>query len=225
MRPADIEDVRRHEKLAVKHALNTGKPESLSHRTGLPPRAFDKTWDDLQVTSENRELMNRAGELLEGFREHWRKGVGLTLLGPTGVGKTTVSMTVAVDLATDGFMVRYTTMANMLARMRNQIALESIRDDEIAANEWCDNHSFLNEVTFAAHLLVIDDVGKEKRSEWTDAVLDQIVRTRYDLGLPSILTSNLTVDAWGEQFGRASQDFLYEMSTVVILNGGSWRER
>ena len=41
-----------------------------------------------------------------------------------------------------------------------------------------------------AELLVLDDIGAEKPSEWVEETLNLIVNTRYNERLPTILTSN-----------------------------------
>jgi DNA replication protein DnaC len=44
-------------------------------------------------------------------------------------------------------------------------------------------------------ILVLDDLGAEKMSEWTFSALYRVISHRYDYFLPTIVTSNLTLDA------------------------------
>lgn len=43
-------------------------------------------------------------------------------------------------------------------------------------------------------LVVLDDLGRERVSEWTGELLYVIVNDRYESGLPTIATSNLTIE-------------------------------
>jgi len=43
-------------------------------------------------------------------------------------------------------------------------------------------------------LVVLDDLGRERISEWTGELVYVIVNDRYEAGLPTIATSNLTVE-------------------------------
>lgn len=43
-------------------------------------------------------------------------------------------------------------------------------------------------------LVVLDDLGRERISEWTGELLYVVVNDRYEAGLPTIATSNLTVE-------------------------------
>jgi primosomal protein DnaI len=39
---------------------------------------------------------------------------------------------------------------------------------------------------------VLDDLGREKVSEWTGELIYAVVNARYEAGLPSVATSNLS---------------------------------
>ena len=41
---------------------------------------------------------------------------------------------------------------------------------------------------------MLDDLGRERISEWTGELLYVVVNDRYERGLPTIATSNLTVE-------------------------------
>lgn len=43
-------------------------------------------------------------------------------------------------------------------------------------------------------LVVLDDLGRERISEWTGELLYVVVNDRYEAGLPTIATSNLTIE-------------------------------
>lgn len=53
------------------------------------------------------------------------------------------------------------------------------------------------------HLLVLDDVGAEGRSDWTRELADRILDQRYRRRLPTLIASNLDMAAFEERYPRA----------------------
>ena len=70
-----------------------------------------------------------------------------------------------------------------------------------------------------ARLLVIDDVGAEKASEWTQERLYSVIDHRYANCLPLIVTSNLPPAKLAEQTGDRAASRLAEMCKVVAMTG------
>lgn len=70
-----------------------------------------------------------------------------------------------------------------------------------------------------APLLVLDDIGAEKPSEWVEERLYCIINERYETGLPVIVTSNLTPAKLGQRVGARLTSRLTEMCDVHGLGG------
>lgn len=102
----------------------------------------------------------------------------LLILGPTGVGKTHAAYAAIRALAARGVAVDWQalTAPDLYARLRPRDGVDSEGEFQAIAN--CD-------------LLVIDDLGAAKASEWTEEVNYRLVNWRHDRGLPVIVTSNL----------------------------------
>jgi DNA replication protein DnaC len=66
-------------------------------------------------------------------------------------------------------------------------------------------------------ILVLDDLGKEYGSKYVDASFDEILRARYDKGLPTIITTNVLREKWAAQYGEAMGSFAYEAFTRIQL--------
>jgi DNA replication protein DnaC len=71
----------------------------------------------------------------------------------------------------------------------------------------------------SARLLVLDDIGAEKASEWTQERLYSIVDHRYANCLPLIVTSNLPPAKLEDQAGERTASRLAEMCVVVPITG------
>jgi DNA replication protein DnaC len=70
-----------------------------------------------------------------------------------------------------------------------------------------------------AALLVIDDLGAEKASEWTQERLYSVVDHRYAACLPVLVTGNLPPRQIAEQTGDRVASRLAEMCEVVAMTG------
>ena len=70
-------------------------------------------------------------------------------------------------------------------------------------------------------VLVIDDVGKEHTSlsGWQSNMLHHILRTRFNNGLPTIVTSNIEKQDWAASYGEATGSFIKEAFVYVPVDG------
>lgn len=75
-----------------------------------------------------------------------------------------------------------------------------------------------------AQLLVLDDVGAEKASEWTQERLYSVIDHRYANCLPLIVTSNLPPGELAGQTGARTESRLAEMCRVVAITGTDRRK-
>jgi len=82
-----------------------------------------------------------------------------------------------------------------------------------------------------AELLVLDDLGAEKTSEWVQETLGLVINTRYNARRPTIVTTNL-VDrtentdplSFALQVGERSRSRLREMCDWVEMGGADSRD-
>ena len=70
-----------------------------------------------------------------------------------------------------------------------------------------------------AKLLVIDDIGAEKPSEWTQERFYSVIDHRYANCMPLIVTSNLPPSKLADQVGERAASRLAEMCEVVAMTG------
>ncbi|WP_165984004.1 ATP-binding protein [Streptomyces sp. YIM 98790] len=105
-------------------------------------------------------------------------GPSLLLLGPTGTGKTWQAYGAIRALTAAGLGVRWqaTTAADLYARTRPR--------------EGMDPESLLQR-TMRTPLLLLDDLGAARTTEWTEEITYRLVNWRYAHQLPTLITSNL----------------------------------
>ena len=70
---------------------------------------------------------------------------------------------------------------------------------------------------------MLDDIGKEKRSEWVEQVWFQVVDERYREARQMIFTSNHSLDELRGRVGEATVDRIREVCNIARLAGRSRR--
>lgn len=130
--------------------------------------------DDLK----NQKMSHAMKNYVKNFTEFRAEGKGLLLHGTVGTGKTYFAACIANALIDEGYHVLMTNFA----RLTNQI--QGMYEGK---QEFIDS---LNRYT----LLIIDDLGAERKSEFMQEMVFNIIDSRYRSGLPFIITTNLTAD-------------------------------
>ena len=74
-------------------------------------------------------------------------------------------------------------------------------------------------------LLVLDDLGAEKPSEWVVEKLFQVVNYRYNEMLPTIFTSNLSPEELENRIGERTVARIIEMAKVIRMVGKNLRNK
>lgn len=133
-------------------------------------------------------------------------GPSLLLLGPTGTGKTYEAYGALRALAESGVSCSWscTTAADMYARLRPRHRVDSEAEFE----------RYLN-----ARVLMIDDLGAAKASEFTEEVNYRLINHRYENEMPTLLTSNVLPRDLAASLGERVASRLTEMATRVVLKG------
>ena len=104
-------------------------------------------------------------------------GHGLYLFGSPGVGKTHTAAALAIEQARRFRRVRFTTLLDLQARIK--ATYDGKGSEEEALGPY-----------LSADLLVLDDLGKEQATAWSQQVLYRIIDTRYADERTTVITSN-----------------------------------
>lgn len=156
-----------------------------------------------------------------------RKAEGLYLCGPVGTGKThTAWSAVAAWCAAasvrpyrgyqqdDYLGSRWHSPNVVFARLVDLLDDFRPGDDSVRRVRDCQR----------CELLVIDDLGAEKASEWTQERLYSVIDHRYAECLPVLVTGNLPPRVIADQSGDRVASRLAEMCAVVPFDGPDRRK-
>jgi DNA replication protein DnaC len=146
---------------------------------------------------------------------------GLFLEGPPGVGKTHLAVAVLKQVVqTSGARGLFYETRDLLRVIRSSYD-PSIRTTELEV---------LRPV-MTAELLVLDDLGAEKTSEWVEETMNLIVNTRYNEHRLTIFTSNFPdipddtdPNALLFRIGSRMRSRLHEMCEFLPMDGADYRE-
>lgn len=125
----------------------------------------------------NKRITQAMKNYVDNFKMFRKQGKGLLLYGVCGTGKTYAACEVANALLDNGYTVIVTNFSRVLNNIQSTFEKQ----------EYIDR---LNEHS----LLVVDDLGIERGTEYAKEQVYNIVDSRYRAGLPMIITTNLTMD-------------------------------
>lgn len=137
----------------------------------------------------------------------------IVFLGPPGVGKTHLALSLSVKALEAGYSVLFTTLADLA--------------EDLAAAPHPSLMSKRLRRYLIPRLLVIDEIGYTKLTEVQANALFELVRDRYEQGA-TILTSNTSFSEWGHLLGNevlatALLDRLLHHAEVISIPGKSFR--
>ena len=139
----------------------------------------------------------------------------MILLGPSGVGKTHLAISLGYKATQNGIKARFITAADLMLQL--DVAYKQGRYKQIS-----------QAIVKAPRLLIIDEIGYLPLSRAQADLFFQVIADRYEKG-SLIVTSNLNFGQWGQTFAQdtvltaALLDRLLHHSHIITMKGESYR--
>lgn len=144
---------------------------------GFKPRDFETVNQKYKTDKGNIDAYNVAMEYANKFNKE--TSIGLYIYGLVGVGKSLLAKRVMAIAINNGYSGYITTITNLMNDIKKDI--NNLRDDTMRK-------------CLDVDLLVIDDIGTEKTTDWQSEQLFLLIDKRFDSKKPIIYTSNLKLD-------------------------------
>lgn len=133
--------------------------------------------DPVLGVSPRQLMQNTYTRCRQYAREFSLKSPSLLFSGGPGLGKTFLSACIARTVADNGFSVVYDTAGKLFS--------------DFEAVKFGSGTGDLTKKYLSCDLLIIDDLGTEMTTQFTQSVLYQVVNTRLMDGKPVIISTNL----------------------------------
>ncbi len=181
----------------------------------IEKQSFDNF--DLEVyrgNPEQYERMSRNVQIARAYAAAFsKKGGNLLLIGTTGTGKTHISTAIAKEVISEGYDVIYDSVQNILADFETDKFKSGYSQSES-----------LSEKYLECELLIIDDLGTEFITQFSISALYNLLNTRQNKGLSTIISTNLSAkELSGKYDGRIYSRIVGSDYKVLIFEGKDHR--
>ena len=178
---------------------------------GFPEKAMSN-WTFANDDGSNPKMSNAMRKFVDNFPTFQKEGKGLLLFGTVGTGKTFLAACVANALIDMGIPCLVTNFARIANEVQGMFE---------GKQEYYDN---LNKFP----LLVIDDLSAERKTEYMQEIVFNVIDARYRANLPLIVTTNLTREELLHPSDLTYQRIfsrLFEMCTPIEVSGKDRRQK
>lgn len=188
-------------------------------------RFRESTFANLIETPDNAKAVRIAKNYVQHFDEMYAAAKGLILYGPTGTGKTYLADCIANALMERGIPVLVTSIVALTRGLGEQLPmiLQKMQN---------------------AHVLVLDDFGAERFTDFKSEQIFDVIDTRYGSKKPMIITTNYSLAELKDPAKFLSErtddrrinsqsiirqqrvnERIIEVCYPVKMDGGSWRRK
>ena len=181
--------------------------------SGMGKLIEKQSFDNFEIgiyDGKDRERMEYNLEFSKNYVKNFaRDGGNLLLIGTTGTGKTHLSSAIAKEIIHQGFGVIYDSTQNILSDFENDRFKSGYGPHDNVSDKYleCD-------------LLIIDDLGTEFINQFTASCLYNLINTRQNKGLATIISTNLSAkELAGKYEGRIYSRIVGSDYTVLFFSG------
>ncbi len=193
---------------AAQTSLSAIQTEMLTERANIPERFADCSFENYQAV--NKSAQNNLS-ILRDYASAWPQildaGTSLILTGRPGTGKNHLAVALA---------------KNIIEQHQATVQLTSVMRIIRAVRRTWEKSSELSEEEVIARytgvdLLIIDEVGVQYGSESEMIILFDILNTRYERMLPTVLISNLALPQISQVIGDRLTDRMVEGGGATLV--------
>lgn len=205
------------------------RAQSLLAAARIPKRYEHCELSNFEFDGPHRALAPARMAACRFVEEYPLEGAGLLLIGGIGVGKTHLGVGIIKELIqSKGVACLFYDYRELLKQIQNSY------NDSVQATEL----EVLRPV-FETEVLVLDELGAVKPTEWVWDTVSLILNTRYNDKRTTIITTNFDdkpagavggprgaarEETLGDRIGERMRSRLHEMCRIVKMEGQDFRQ-
>ncbi|MBQ2391603.1 MAG: ATP-binding protein [Clostridia bacterium] len=137
-----------------------------------------------------RETMTKICGYTVNYADNFTpQSESLFFFGKTGVGKTHISLSIVNEVVKKGYNVIYMPLGKLLRKIENEYFGNSNSGETLNSAISCD-------------LIVLDDLGTEFSTQFTNSTIYEIINSRILSGRPTIISTNLDVEEIEKKYSQ-----------------------
>jgi DNA replication protein DnaC len=148
--------------------------------TGIGRRFLEVSFDREPIVSLDRAVLRQVRAFTRTVEENLEAGRGLWFDGPVGTGKTSLAILVAKAARDSGHSYAFYTVPRLLVDIRRTYDRDA-----------SDSYLTLMRRLCSVDLLVLDDLGAERQTEWVVEQLYSVVNERWQDKRSIVVTTNI----------------------------------
>lgn len=200
--------------------MELGHLETIFKKSGIPPkyryRTLDQADHSAAVGISFTIAHDWANELVHRWSDSNIHSQGLYLWGGPGTGKTLLACIILNEL-----IFRYKT--NCKYAKINRDFLNTLRETYRKDSETHGMEKTIETLFAEVEVLVLDDFGVQKESDWSNSKLYDLIDARYEQEKLTILTSNTSPAEWKDKAEGRIYSRLKEMTQEIHLECADYR--
>lgn len=202
--------------------LLSGKIDRKLNSSNIPPKYRYKFLESVNLKGPDPLSLlaahDWARDLIENFSDMSKIPQGMYLTGSPGTGKTLLACVIINEL-----IFRYGTECRY-AKI-NKDFLNALKDTYQKESDFYGKEKNIEDQFADVDVLVIDDFGVQKDTEWANAKLYDLIDSRYERQKLTLLTSNQPLLDWKDKAEGRVYSRLCEMAKEIRLECPDYRLR
>ena len=178
----------------------------------LPNQDSPKTFANFDDNTPMGESFKSASEFAAGYTE----AKILVLCGPNGSGKSHLLEAIGRDMLDQDYLVKYMFVPDWIQTLKDTFAQHGEETFRAAFDLYA-----------RAQVLLLDDMGFEKPTDWTREQLGRLFDMRHRNDMLTVITTNDDEDATARKQGNRLADRLFDIGSgkvrVVFNTAPSYR--
>lgn len=176
---------------------------------GIPERFKTRTLDTYiidQNSTKQQRIYNFCKDYAANFDTVKNTGRSFLMLGTVGTGKTHLSIGIALEIMKSGHSAIFTSASKIFRAIKDTYSKNSHQKE-----------SEVMEIYTQCDLLIIDEVGVQRGSDFEKETFFDVINERYESIRPTIILSNLTIEEIKVFLGERVFDRLRENGGKAFL--------